>query len=61
MKANGPVKSNKKARKLEKKVGYARQRAVEEELERQEVEMKDVRVRNAGKANGGKGEEMEVD
>lgn len=55
--------SNKKARKLEKKMGYARRRALEDEFDRREVEMRDVKERGSEKEDGGRaGEErMDVD
>ena len=57
--------SKKKARKLEKKIGYARQRAVEEEFEKREVEMRDVAERTKesrdGRAKGQEEELMDLD
>ena len=57
--------SNKKARKLDRKMGYAKQRALEDEFERREVEMRDVkdtRKAESGKENLEEGEErMDVD
>lgn len=55
--------SRKKAKKIEKKVGYKRKRAMEEALVKGEVEMKDVGKgkRKDGGGDGGKGEGMDVD
>ena len=55
--------SKKKARKLDKKMVYARQRAVEAEFEKREVEMKDVGGREQGARQGGQDdvERMDID
>ena len=51
--------SKKKARKLEKRIGYKRKRALQEVLDAGEVEMTDVKE-EGGKRRGG-GEAMDVD
>ena len=53
--------SNKKARKLEKKMGHARRRALEDEFERREVEMRDVKEPGSARKEGKELDEERMD